>query len=94
MTQSMTKRGRATRAGAFTAMLAIIGVTAVMASAKTARATDLQASEATQDDETNRQATGPGYAVAARPGPYASARRNRGVAGPSAAPRKDFQDIK
>ena len=91
MTQSMTELGRATRAGAFTAMLAIIGVTAVMASVKTARAWDRQASEATLDDEINRQAAGRGYAVAARPGPYASARRDRRVEAPSAT-RKGFQD--
>jgi len=91
MTQSMTKLGRATRFGAFTAMLAIIGMTAVMAGAKTARAADLQANEASQDDETNRQAAGFGYAVA--PGPYASARRDRRVV-TAPAPRKDFQDIK
>jgi hypothetical protein len=91
MTQSMTKLGRATRAGAFTAMLAIIGVTAVMASVKTARAWDRQASEATVDDEINRQAAGQGYAVAPRPGPYASAHRDRRIE-TSPAPRKDFQD--
>ena len=91
MTQSMTRLGRATRAGAFTTMLAIIGVTAVMASVKTARAWDRQASEATVDDEVNRQAAGQGQAVAARPGPYASARRDRRSETPP-APRKDFQD--
>jgi len=93
MTQSMTKLGRATRAGAFTAMLAIIGVTAVMAGVKTARAWDPQASEATVDDEMNRQAAGQGYAVAARPGPYASAPQHRRVETPPAT-RTDFQDIK
>ncbi len=46
MTQSMTKLGRATCAGAFTAMLAIIGVIAVMASVKTAGAWDQQAGDA------------------------------------------------
>jgi hypothetical protein len=93
MTQSMTKLGRATRAGAFTAMLAIIGVTAVMAGVKTARAWDPQASEATVDDELNRQAAGQGYAVAQRPDPYASALRHRRPDTP-AATRKDFQDLK
>jgi hypothetical protein len=92
MTQSMTKLGRATRAGAFTAMLAIIGVTAVMASVKTARAWDAQAGEATADDEINRQAAGQGYALAPRPGPYASA-RDRHIETPPAT-RKGFQDIK
>jgi hypothetical protein len=92
MTQSMTKLGRATRAGAFTAMLTIIGVTAVMASVKTARAWDPQASEATVDDEMNRQAAGQGYVVGPRPGPYASARRDRRIETPLGA-RKDFQDI-
>ncbi len=91
MTRSMTRLGRATRAGAFTAMLAIIGVTAVMAGVKTARAWDLQASEATVDDEMNRQAAGQAHAVASRPGPYASARRDRRIATPPAT-RKDFQD--
>jgi hypothetical protein len=91
MTQSMTKLGRVTRAGAFTAMLAIIGVTAVMASVKTARAWDRQASEAGSEYEINRLAAGQGYAVAPRPGPYASARRERRVEAPPAA-RKDFQD--
>ena len=92
MTQSMTKLARAMRAGAFTAMLTIIGVTAVMASVKTARAWDPQASEATVDDEMNRQAAGRGYAVAPRPGPYASARRDRRIETPPAT-RKDFQDL-
>jgi hypothetical protein len=92
MTQFMTKLGRATRAGAFTAMLAIVGVTAVMAGVKTARAWDRQASEATLDDEMNRQSTGQGYAVAQRPGSYASARRDRRIETP-AATRKDFQDV-
>jgi hypothetical protein len=91
MTQSMTKLGRATRAGAFTAMLTIIGVTAVMASVKTARAWDPQASEATVDDEMNRQAARQGHVVAPQPGPYASARRERHVEVPPAT-RKDFQD--
>ena len=85
MNQSMTKLGRATRAGAFTAMLTIIGVTAVMASVKTARAWDPQASEATVDDEMNRQAAGQGYVVGPRPGPYASARRDRRIETPLAA---------
>ena len=93
MIQSMMKLGRATRAGAFATMLAIIGMTVVTASAQTARAWDRQASEATEDDATNRQAAGLGYAVAPRSGPYASARRARRIAAPS-APRKDFQDIK
>jgi len=92
MTQSITKFGRATRAGAFTAMLAIIGVTAVMAGVKTARAWDRQASEATVDDEMNRQAAGQGHAVAPRPGPYASVRRDRHME-TAAATRKDFQNI-
>jgi len=93
MTQLMTKLGRTTRAGAFTAMLAIIGVTAVLASVKTAQAWDPQANEASQDDETNRQAAGIGYAAAPQPGPYASARRDRRSESRPAA-RKDFQDIK
>jgi len=91
MTQSMTKLGRATRVGAFTAMLTIIGVTAVTASVKTARAWDPQASEATVDDEMNRQAARQGYVVAPQPGPYASARRERRVEAPPAT-RRDFQD--
>jgi hypothetical protein len=91
MTQSMTKLGRTARAGAFTAMLAIIGVTALMAGVKTARAADLQASEATQDDEINRQAAGQDHAVVSRPGPYASARRDRRI---EAATQKAFQDTK
>jgi len=93
MTQSTTKLGRATRAGAFTAMLAIIGMTAVMASVKTARAFDPQASEATADDEINRRVAGQGDAVATRPGPYASARRDRAIETVPAT-RKGFQDIK
>ena len=93
MTQLMTKLGRATRTGAFTAMLVIIGVTAVMASAKAAQAADLQASEAADDDVTNRQAVGPGYAAAPARGPYANARHDRRSEA-SPAPRKDFQDIK
>ncbi len=91
MTQSMSKLARATRAGAFTAMLAIIGVTAVMASAKTAWACDQQGSEATVGDAVNRQAAAYGHAVASRPGPYASARRDRRIETPPTA-RKDFQD--
>lgn len=91
MTQSMTKLAGATRAGAFTAMLAIIGTTAAMASVKTARAWDQQASEAGSEYEINRLAAGQGYALAPRPGPYASARRDRRGATPP-APRKDFQD--
>jgi hypothetical protein len=91
MNQSMTKLGRATRAGALTAMLAIIGVTAVMASVKTARAWDPQASEATVDDEINRKVAQQGDVAAPRHGPYASARRDRRVDTPPAA-RKDFQD--
>jgi hypothetical protein len=91
MTQSMTKLGRATRAGALTAMLAIAGMTAAMASAKTARAWDHQASEATVDDDMNRQVARPGSVTAPRPGPYASARRDRHVE-LSPAARKDFQD--
>jgi hypothetical protein len=91
MIQSMTKLGRATRAGAFTATLAIIGVTAVMASVKTARAWDRQASEATLDDEINRQVARQAFAVAARPGPYASASPDRRIEA-APAPRKDFQD--
>jgi hypothetical protein len=89
MTWSMTKLGRATRTGAFTAMLAIIGVTAVMA--QTAGAWDRQASEDALDDAINRQAAAQGSAVAARPGSYASARRDRRIENPPAAPR-DFQD--
>jgi hypothetical protein len=91
MSQSMTKLGRATRAGAFTAMLAIIGVTSVMTGVKTARAWDQQASEATVDDEINRQAAGQGRVVVLRSGAYASARRDRRVETPPAT-RKDFQD--
>ena len=93
MTQSITKLGGAVRAGAFTAMLATIGLTAVMASAPPARAADLQAGEATQDDAINRQAAGLGDIVAPPPGPYASARRGR-RSNPPPAPHKDFQDIK
>ena len=93
MTQSTTKLGRATRAGAFTAMLAIVGVTAVTAGMTTARAADLQASEASQDDAINRQVLGQDDAVAARPGPYASVHRGRGIETPPAT-HKDFQDIK
>ena len=92
MTQFMTKVGRATRTGAFTATLAIIGVTAAMAGVKTARAFDQQASEAAADDEMNRQAAGQGHAIVARLGPYASARRDRRSETPPAA-RRDFQDI-
>jgi hypothetical protein len=91
MIQSMTKIGRAMRAGTFTAMLAIIGVTAAMASVKTARAFDQQASEATMEDAVNRQVAAQGPVVAARPGPYASARRDR-RSEPPPATRKDFQD--
>ena len=93
MTRSMTKLARATRAGAFTAMLAIIGVTAVMASAKTARAWDRQESDATQDDAINRQAAGQDDVITSRPGPYASAHRDRRNETMPAA-RKDFQDTK
>jgi hypothetical protein len=89
MTKSMTKLGRATRA--FTAALAIVGVTAVMASVKTARAFDPQASEATVDDEMNRQAAGQHYAVAPPRGSSASARRDRRIETPTAT---NFQDIK
>ena len=91
MIQSMTKPGRAMRTGAFTAMLAIIGVTAVMAGANTARAWDQQASEATLDDAMNRQAARPGPAVVPRSGPYASAHSDRRPETPPAT-RKDFQD--
>jgi hypothetical protein len=91
MTQSLTRLARTTRTGAFTAMLAIIGVTAAMAGVKTARAWDQQASEATVDDAMNRQAAGEGHVVARRLGPYASARRDRRVEAPPMA-RKDFQD--
>jgi hypothetical protein len=92
-TKPMTKLARARRAGAFTALLAIIGVTAVMAGVTTAQAADLQATEASSDDAANQQAAGPGYAVAARPGPYASVRHDRrAVTAPAA--RKDFQDVK
>ena len=90
MTQSMTRLGRAR---AFTAMLAIIGVTAVMAGAKTARAFDLQASDAAEDDAINRQVAGQDHAVVPQPGPYASARRDRRVVTAPAA-RRDFQDMK
>jgi hypothetical protein len=93
MIRTMTRLARATRAGAFTAMLAITGLTAVMASVKTARAWDQQANEASQDDAANRQAAGEGLAVAPQPGPYASAHRERPVASLPAA-QKDFQDIK
>jgi hypothetical protein len=93
MTQSTTKPGRATRVGAFAAMLAIIGVTAVMAGVKSARAYDPQASEDAMDDAANRQAAGRGYAVAPRPGSYASTHRDRRIEFPAATPR-DFQDIK
>ena len=93
MTWSMTKLGRAARAGALTAMLAITGVTAVIAGATSAQAWDRQGGEATEDDATNRQAAGRGATIAARPGPYASARRDRGGNTPSATP-KGFQDIK
>jgi hypothetical protein len=89
----MTKLARMTRAGAFTAMFAIVGVTAVMASAKTARAWDRQESEATQDDAINRQVAGQDAAVAPRPGPYASVHQGRRIETP-AATHKDFQDIK
>lgn len=91
MTWSMTPRRRVTRA--FTAMLAIIGVTAVMAGAKTARAWDRQASEAALDHEMNGQAAAQGDAVAPRRGPYASAHRDRRSETPPATP-KDFQDSK
>ena len=93
MTRLMTKFGRATRTRAFTAMLAIIGVTAVMASVKTARAFDQQASDATDDAAANWRAAGQGHVVAPRPGGYASAPRDRRVES-APAPRKDFQDIK
>jgi hypothetical protein len=92
MTLSITRLGRATRAGSFTAMLAIIGMTAVMTSVKTARAWDPQASEDAMDDEMNRQA-GQGYAVAAQPGRYASARRDRRIETPPAT-RTDLQNVK
>ena len=91
MTQFMTKFARGTRA--FAAALAIIGVTAVMASVKTARAFDQQVSSAGLDDAINRQAAGLGDAVAPWPGPYASARRDR-HSETLPAPRRDFQDIK
>jgi len=56
---TMTKLGRATRAS--TAMLAIIGVTAVMASVKTARAWDHQTSDfATNNEVSVRAAVFPG----------------------------------
>jgi hypothetical protein len=92
MTKSLTKVGHAIRAGTFTAILAMIGVTAVTASAETV-AWDQQASEATLDDTINRQAAGAGYAVAPQAGPYASAPRGRRIEAP-AVTRKDFQDIK
>ncbi len=63
MSQSMTKLGRAPRAGAFTAMLAIIGVITVMASVKTARAWDQQASEAALENAASRPADQQGYAA-------------------------------
>jgi hypothetical protein len=87
----MTRLGRATRAGAFTSMLAIIGVAAVTASATPARAWDRQASDATEDDAINRQSAGLGDAVAVRPGPYARARRDRRDM-TSLATRKGGQD--
>jgi len=93
MTRSTTKLGRAARAGVLTAAVAIVGVTTVMASATSARAWDRQGGEATEDDAINRQAAARGATIAARPGPYASARRDRGGETPS-APRKGFQDIK
>jgi hypothetical protein len=93
MTQSLTKVGGAIRAGIFTAMFAMTGMTAVTASAQIALAWDQQASEATVDDTINRQAAGLGYAVAPQPGPYASAPRGRRIEAPAVA-RKDFQDIK
>jgi hypothetical protein len=89
---TMTKLGRTTRTGAFAAMLAIIGMTAAMASVKTARAWDQQAGEAATDDQMNRLAAGQGDNVAPRPGPYASAHRGRRIETP--ATPKDFQDIK
>ena len=93
MTKSMTKPGRATRAGAFPAMLAIVGMIGVMASVKTARAFDRQDSPDAVENEMNRQAAAQGYAVAPRPGPYASAHRDRRVEIPPAT-RKDPQDVK
>jgi hypothetical protein len=93
MIWSMTKLGRAARAGALIATLAIVGGTAVMASATAARAGDRQASDAAEDNAINQRAAALGATVDARSGPYASARRHRGgVASPAA--RKGFQDIK
>ncbi len=92
MSQSMTKLGRAPRAGAFTAMLAIIGVITVMASVKTARAWDQQASEAALENAASRPADRQGYADALRPRAYASARRDRRNPIPTVT-RRDFQDI-
>jgi hypothetical protein len=86
ISRSMTKLGRATRAGAFTAMLALTGPTAAMASAW-----DQQQTEAGQDNEFNHQTVGRGYALAPQHGPYASAHRGRAIATPP-APRKHFQD--
>ncbi|HLH89697.1 MAG TPA: hypothetical protein VKX28_14685 [Xanthobacteraceae bacterium] len=91
MTTPMTRRARAARA--LTATLAIVGVSAVLASVQTARAWDRQAGSAVMDDEINRQAAAPGYPAAAPAGPYASARRHVRVETPKAT-RKDFQDIK
>ena len=90
ITRSMTEVGRATRAGAFTAMLAIIGLIAVTASVKTARAADQQQTEAGQDNEFNWKAAGPAYALAPQPGAYASAHRDRAIA----ARHKSFREYK
>jgi hypothetical protein len=92
MSQSMTKLGRAPRAGAFTAILAIIGMTAVMASVQTAKAWDQQASEAALENAASRPADGQAYADALRPRADASAHRDRRNAAPTVT-RRDFQDI-
>lgn len=92
MTSLVTTRARATRAVAAT--IAIVGVSAVLASVQTARAWDRQAGSAVIDDEINRQAAGPSYVVAAPIGPYASARRHRQADETPKAAHKDFQDIK
>jgi hypothetical protein len=83
---SMTKLGSAMRVAAFTAMLALSGLTAAMASAW-----DQQQTEAGQDNEFNHQTVGQGYALAPQHDPYASAHRGRAIATPP-APRKYIQE--
>ena len=90
-TNTMTTLARATRA--FTATLAIVGVSAVLASVQPARAADRQVGSAGLDDEINRQVAGPAYAVAAPAGPFASAHQYHRIEASKAA-HKDFQDIK